>query len=302
MNIARHWLRPTAAATAAAIAALGVTIGAAAAENATKWDGDDRAAARLIAGEPSTGNAAKNAVVGDTDGDAAFLRAGLELRLKPGWKTYWRYPGDSGIPPHFNFTGSDNVKSVDVLWPAPARFVDAGGSSVGYEGHVILPLHVTPTDPRQPVRLRLDLNYGVCEKLCVPAFAQLELPLTGSGSDPALSSTLAAAEARVPKKAKVGDGDGLAIRAVHEQTDGRRRRLVVDVAAPTGAKVDLIAEGPTPDWALPLPELVAGAPAGLQRFAFEIDGLPSGASAKGAAIRLTAVAGGQAIEVTTRLD
>ena len=71
---------------------------------------------------------------------------------------------------------------------------------------------------------------------------------------------------------------------------------------PTGRKVDLIAEGPTPDWALPLPEPVPGAPAGLQRFAFELDGLPPGASAKGASITLTAIAGDRAIEAKTHLD
>ncbi len=284
MNKAGYWLRPT----AAGIAALIVASAAAAAGEASKWDGDERAAARLIAGEPATKN------------DATLLRAGLELRLKPGWKTYWRYPGDSGIPPQLKFDGSDNVKSVAVLWPAPKRFEEAGGNAVGYSGNVILPLHVTPKDPKQPVRLKLDLSYGVCEKLCVPAFAKLELPLTGA--DPSLSSALAAAEAHVPKKTMVGAGDDFAIRAVQQQKDGKRARVLVDIAAPAGRKVALIAEGPTPDWALPLPEPVAGAPAGLQRFAFDIDGVPPGASAKGARITLTAIAGDRAIEATSRLD
>lgn len=284
MNTARNWLRPTAAGIAALIAASA----AAAAGNASNWDGDERAAARLIAGEPVTKNG------------TALLRAGLELRLKPGWKTYWRYPGNSGIPPQLKFDGSDNVKSVTVLWPAPKRFEEAGGNAIGYSGDVVLPLHVTAKDPRQPVRLKLDLSYGVCEKLCVPAFAKLELPLTGS--DPDLSSALAAAEAHVPKKSTVGAGGDFAIRAVHEEKSGKRARVLVDVAAPAGNKVDLLAEGPTPDWALPLPEPVAGAPAGLQRFAFDIDGVPPGASAKGALITLTATAGDRAIETTTRLD
>ena len=132
MNTTRSWLRPTAAAIVTMIVTMTVTIGTAAAENATKWDGDDRAAARLIAGDPAATGGAKDGVV---------LRAGLELRLKPGWKTYWRYPGDSGMPPQFKFDGSENVKSVDVLWPAPKRFAEAGGNAIGYSGHVILPLH-----------------------------------------------------------------------------------------------------------------------------------------------------------------
>jgi hypothetical protein len=78
-------------------------------------------------------------------------------------------------------------------------------------------------------------------------------------------------------------------------------RVLVDVAAPSGT-VDLFAEGPTPDWALPVPSPVAGAPAGQQRFAFELDGLPPGAKPDGATLTLTAVAGEQAVEVPYRLD
>ncbi len=78
--------------------------------------------------------------------------------------------------------------------------------------------------------------------------------------------------------------------------------MVIDVAAPSGALVDLFAEGPDPQWALPVPQPVGGAPAGLQRFTFELDGAPPGASYQGAVLTLTAVAGEEAIEVATRLD
>src|SRR5690349_23436369 len=85
-----------------------------------------------------------------------FLRAGIEIRLDPGWLTYWRDPGDSGAPPTFDFSGSENVKSVNVLWPAPERIPDgAGGNSIGYRSHVILPLHVVPMDDAKQTALRL---------------------------------------------------------------------------------------------------------------------------------------------------
>src|SRR5271163_1985315 len=80
------------------------------AQDASDWDTQSHTAARLIAGSPIK-----------TAG-AALLRAGVEIRLDPGWKTYWRDPGDSGVPPKLDFSGSDNVKSVTVLWPAPERF------------------------------------------------------------------------------------------------------------------------------------------------------------------------------------
>jgi DsbC/DsbD-like thiol-disulfide interchange protein len=260
--------------------------GAYAADDASRWDGDARTAARLIAGSPAaTGTA---------------LRAGIEIRLKQGWHTYWRYPGDAGVPPTLDFKASQNLKSVDVRFPAPLRMLEDGASIIGYRGDVVLPLRIVPQDPGKPVALRLKIGYAVCEKLCVPAEAKPELILSRAGSS--LDSDLTAAEARVPKKAALGAAGALAIRAVRQEGVAPHARVVVDVAAPAGAVVDLFAEGPGADWALPVPEPVGGAPAGLQRFAFELDGAPPGVSYKGAMITLTAVAGGEAIEVSTRLD
>jgi DsbC/DsbD-like thiol-disulfide interchange protein len=230
----------------------------------------------------------------------AFVRAGVEIRLKVGWHTYWRYPGDAGVPPQFDFAGSQNVKQVHVLWPAPQRLPEEGGISIGYARDVIFPLHVVPQDPNKPVALKLKLDYAVCEKLCVPAEARAELVLNGApGSQDA---ALAAAEAQVPKRHAVGEGKTIAIRSVRREAGPKRSRIVVDVAAPAGAAVDLFAEGPTPQWALPLPAAVDGAPDGLKRFTFDLDGAPPGANYEGTALLLTAVGNQGAIEVATRLD
>jgi DsbC/DsbD-like thiol-disulfide interchange protein len=263
-------------------------IGTAQAADASSWDKGLRSAMRLIAASAAA------------EGGATALRAGIEIRLDKGWKTYWRYPGDSGVPPRFDFKRSHNVRSVTVKWPAPHRFSDEGGQSIGYKDHVILPLSVVPNDPRKPVTLRLDLDYAICEKLCVPAEAKAELALTPARTTH--EAALTAAEARVPRPAAVGAASSLpAIRAVTREP-GASPRIIVDVAAPKSAAVDLFVEGPTPNWALPLPEPVAGAPAGAQRFAFALDGLPSDAKAEGAVLTLTAVAGEAAVEVRYRLD
>ena len=259
----------------------------AAAADASAWDGGPRAAVRLIAASPSQ------------TAPGGALRAGIEIRLGPGWKTYWRYAGDSGVPPRFRFDRSENVADVAVLFPAPHGFKDEGGESIGYKGEVILPLHVVAREAAKPVMLRLDLDYGICLNLCAPVTAKAELPLPGGGSKDA---ALQASEARVPKVVALGEGGALSIRAIRREDGGARPRIVVDVAAPAGAKVELFAEGPTPDWALPIPAPVAGAPSGVRRFAFDLDGLPPGASAKGAALRLTAVTDDDAIEVTTPLE
>jgi DsbC/DsbD-like thiol-disulfide interchange protein len=259
------------------------------AADVSPWDNDIRSAARLIAAS-ATGDVANR-----------VLRAGVEIKLQPGWKTYWRYPGDSGVPPRFDFSASDNVRTVTVLYPTPARFPDgSGGTSIGYIGDIILPVHVVPQDAKKPVTLRLNLDYAACEKLCVPAKAKAELALTGAATQN--DAALNAAEVRVPKASRVGQGHPVSIRRVQQESGPGKPQIVVDVAAPAGTAIELFAEGPTPEWALPLPKQIAGAPAGLQRFAFELDGLPPGAKPNGALLRLTAVSGSEAVEAAFRLD
>jgi DsbC/DsbD-like thiol-disulfide interchange protein len=260
---------------------------AAQAQDASDWDAQAHTAARLIAGSMIKTS------------DAPFLRAGVEIKLDPGWKTYWRDPGDSGVPPTLDFSGSDNVKSVTVLWPAPELFPDgAGGKSIGYVDRVILPLHIAPDNAAKPSSLQLKLGYAVCGNLCVPIEANLKLPLGGDGAEEA---ALEKAEIRVPRRIALGPGPGLAILAVHREPGEAHERVVVDVAAPDGAPVTLFVEGPTPDWSLPVPEPTGGNGAKRQ-FTFDLDGLPADAYAQGATLTFTAVSGDDAIEVLAHLD
>jgi DsbC/DsbD-like thiol-disulfide interchange protein len=273
---------------AAAVCTTAVAFGAvnaSAIEDVTLWDGDARSSVRTIAGARTAG--------------AAYLRAGVEMRLMRGWHTYWRYPGDAGVPPLFSFAGSRNVKHVEVLWPAPERVVDKGSTSIGYLIGVIFPLHIVPHEAGKPVALRLRLQYAICEKLCVPAEGRSELTLAGGRASQ--DAALTAAEARVPKRLKLGEGGDLSIRSVRrERGADDKERAVVNVAGPAG--VDLFVEGPNQQWALPVPTPVDGGPPGLQRFVFDLDGAPTGDSYRGALLTLTAVAPGRAIEVSTRLD
>jgi DsbC/DsbD-like thiol-disulfide interchange protein len=286
----------------------------ASAQDASNWDGQTHSAARLIAGAMSKNH------------DTPFLRAGIEIRLDPGWQTYWRDPGDSGAPPVFDFSGSENVKSVNVLWPAPERFPDgAGGNSIGYRNHVILPLHVVPMEAAKQTALRLKLEYDVCANICIPVESNLVLNLGGEGAE---NAAIERAEIRVPRPVALGqqarteamrdrartatvqDSAGqsadqhrepLAILGLHRLPGDAHDRIIVDVAAPAGVPVDLFVEGPTPDWSLPLPQQGA-ADGAVRHFEFELEGLPPNAKAEGAALTLTAVSGDDAIEVTAHLD
>ena len=170
----------------------------------------------------------------------------------------------------------------------------------------MLPLRIVPNDASKPSSLRLKLDYAVCGKLCVPAQADLDLTLSGKAG--AEEPALVAAEARVPRRVGAWrKADGFRPSASVASRDRRQasERVVVVVAAPDGGRVDLFVEGPTPDWALPLPEPASPPPAsapGMRRFTFDLDGLPPGAHAEGAMLTLTAVSPTEAIEVEARLD
>ena len=184
------------------------------AQDASDWDAQNHTAARLIAGSQVAGS------------DTKIVRAGVEIKLDPGWKTYWRDPGDSGVPPKLDFAGSDNVKSVTVLWPAPERFPDgAGGNSIGYLDHVILPLRITPQDAKKQSSLKLKLGYDICSNMCVPVESDLKLAINGDGAE---EMAIEKAEIRVPRRVALGegsdtkgakgsDGKGLAILSVHRE-------------------------------------------------------------------------------------
>lgn len=118
--------------------------------------------------------------------------AALDLTMAPGWKTYWRSPGDAGIPPSFDWSGSRNVKSVRIHWPAPRVFDLNGMTTIGYHDHLILPLEVTPIDPTQPVSLSVQVDLGVCDRICLPASVALRSDLAAPGApDAGIKAALA---------------------------------------------------------------------------------------------------------------
>lgn len=119
--------------------------------------------------------------------------AALHITLAKDWKTYWRAPGDAGIPPRFDWTGSENVAAMTAHWPQPVVFEQSGMRSIGYARELVLPLEFTLTDPAAPARLVGRIDIGVCDTICVPVTLELraDLPQTG-GDDRAIRTALAA--------------------------------------------------------------------------------------------------------------
>ena len=99
--------------------------------------------------------------------------AALDIRLAPGWHTYWRVPGEAGIPPRFDWSGSSNLDTVSYEWPRPIVFKTGGLQSFGFADRLVLPLRLRPIDATAPIRLALNLDFGVCDDICVPAEADV---------------------------------------------------------------------------------------------------------------------------------
>jgi DsbC/DsbD-like thiol-disulfide interchange protein len=232
----------------------------------TDWTPAAKSQARLIAGR----------------GDLA----GFEIALAPGAITYWRDPGDAGLPPTLDFSLSDNVASVEPEFPAPKRIKEAdGGEAFGYDGGVVFPLRVKPRDPTKPVTLKLNADFAVCEKVCLPAKARLELKLPSAQASPhasAIDAALAAVPRAVPPK-DFGLLDAL---------DANSWRLCS--AHEDGPQRDLFVEAPEGWWLKTTP---AHADGGRDCFTLTIGDKPK-AAALPVTLRLTLTGGAGPVETT----
>ncbi|MDP7152481.1 MAG: protein-disulfide reductase DsbD family protein [Paracoccaceae bacterium] len=108
---------------------------------------------------------------------SSILSAGLYLKLGDGWKTYWRSPGEVGYPPEIDWSASENVADIEMLWPAPERFTAFGIENFGYSKEVLFPLQITLKEAGKPVELAIDVNVLTCSTVCVPEEFSLNVSL-----------------------------------------------------------------------------------------------------------------------------
>lgn len=255
-----------------------------AATMASAWSRGPNAGMRLIAG------GARQSL------DGAVL-AGVELKLERGWKTYWRNPGDSGVPPVFDWSQSKNLESVRMLWPAPRRFVEAGGTSNGYLGDTVFPLALKPKHSDRPIELRLNAEFGICREICIPGEAKLALTIPSDVSakgphDVILSRALN----RVPA---TGEGDyRLGVEGIEIAGADGSPKLMIDVRYPKG-DVELFVEAGTTY--LSPPRRLAEPSDGHARFAVPLEEAQL-AEIRGRTLTLTLVAGRESREVSWLLD
>ncbi len=162
--------------------------------------------------------------------------AAIEMTLAEGWKTYWRAPGDVGIPPQFDWRGSRNLSGVEISWPTPKAMSQGGMRTIGYDNRVTLPIRIAPQREGKPVELSGTVEIGVCKDICIPVTLDLSQLLVPTVRKP--DPRIAAAMADRPysaKEAGVGrvscqitpKGDGLHVRALVELPNTGGREVAV---------------------------------------------------------------------------
>ena len=242
---------------------------------ATPWITEHATSVRLIGG----------AVPGQGEAETV---AGIEIKLDPSWKTYWRNPGSSGVPPRVEWTGSVNLAKAEVLFPAPQRFPDKEGDTIGYKTSVILPVKVSRIDPAKPVELRLALEYGVCRDVCIPAQANLALTLPATGTKVGANDNLIAAVKQVPRPEQARLPNDPVAKSIVIELAGDKPRIRIEADFPGQSDgQDAFLEAPDGLW-LPLPKLV-GREGSIRRFEVDLTDGADISDLKGRDIRLTLV-------------
>ena len=146
---------------------------------------------RAAAQSPSPGDVVAAEVLPGWRTERGTRMAALRLTLAPGWKTYWRAPGDAGIPPRFDWAGSANLAGVSFHWPAPDVFETYGIRTIGYADELVLPMELRPARPGAPIRVSARMELGVCETVCIPAELTFSAEIDGAGTaDPAIRAAL----------------------------------------------------------------------------------------------------------------
>lgn len=217
--------------------------------------------------------------------------AALRIDLAPGWKTYWRSPGDAGIPPVFRWTGTRNVSTAAVHWPVPKVFDQAGMRSIGYGGSVIIPIELGLRDARDAARLAGEIEIGVCHDICIPYSTTVAAALPAGGSaDP----RIAAALGDQPATARASGAGPLACR-IDPISDGIALTAQLDIPR-LGPDETVVAELPGTDlWISPAETRRDGTTLTTRVEIVPPDGGP--VALDRGALRLTVIGGGRAVDI-----
>ena len=233
--------------------------------------------------------------------DDGRYQGGFEVELEEGWKTYWRQPGENGIPPLFDVKNSSNVKDFKVLWPAPVVFKDGTGKGVGYKRRVLLPFSVKPEDLDQTIDFNLSIFFGVCAEICVPADVKFSSLLSPSKPQSENHALIQEAISLVPVKDQTL---GLQVKTAELSVEGTKEYVDLGLKLPKSVEsLMVLVEGPE-DWyfePMKIPMSEAG-DVGAHKIRVPLYRIVKGGLKGDEVLRLTIVADGEALDQTIALN
>ena len=231
--------------------------GGAARAAVSPWVDHEQTRLRLVAAGADTGGGER-------------LNLGLHFKIEPGWKIYWRSPGEAGYPPRIDWGGSQNLAEAKLNWPAPHRFSLFGLETFGYSEEVVLPVDARLEKPGEPVLLRAKVVYLTCKEICIPREADLALALPAGGAGPSSDGFL------IDSFRTLVPGDGTAV------------GLTLDRVVLTGPVEDPVLQVTVrSDIAFDAPDALVEAPPG---FTFGKPEIALGGDGRTAALRLATLA------------
>ena len=246
------------------------------------WSKSDFVQARLVSAVDGTGT-------------LKDIPLGLELKLKDNWKTYWRSPGDAGLPPALDWGGSHNLKGATLAYPAPHRFTLQKSQTFGYKDHVVYPISAAVAEPGQALELTAKLDVLVCAEICVPQNLDLTFTVPAGAAEPGAEAQLVNRfQSQVPVAESVS---GIRIGGVKTIQDGKRTLLEVSAESlEPFTSPDVFAEV-EPDTAFSAPVVDLFDNGHRARLTLALSGaLPAGVTLAGRKMLLTLVDGTRATE------
>lgn len=218
--------------------------------------------------------------------------AALRVTMADGWKTYWRSPGEAGIPPRFDWRGSRNLLGAEMIWPTPRITVDHGMLTIGYSRELVLPMQLLPKRSGQDVRLKGLIEIGVCREVCIPAELRVNatLPAGGAQRDPRIAASLA----NRPYTASEAGVGRVACRVLPSQ-DGLGLRAEIDMPRLGGNETAIIEVSDPMVWVAKPKTTRQGGRLVAQTSLHHVEGRSFALDRKG--IRVTVLAGGEAVDI-----
>ncbi len=191
----------------------GINTNAQAITGASEWVKTDHTEVRLVSSTRTVGS-------------AETLQLGVQFRLKPHWKVYWRSPGDAGFPPHFDWSASKNIGETTVQWPVPKRFSVLGLETLGYQDEVVFPIRFKTITKGDAAHIETHLRYLTCNDICIPYDATLSLDLPAGPLQPSeFAHLIDQYQSTVP-----GDGSAYGFRLVSSVATEDKQSAVIKIA------------------------------------------------------------------------